>query len=133
MAGTCDRTSSGLWGLRGAFLARGYPGMNNKTSQGATRSLPIDSLSSHGDNPLEERREFLGDLAVRIQHFHCSGLGLILGWGTEIRQAMQCGQKQTNTQRKTKEKDHFIRSSSSTDKKTSGRGGLASRHEESFY
>ena len=28
---------------------------------------------------------------VRIQHFHCQGLGSIPGWGTMIPQALQCG------------------------------------------
>ena len=30
---------------------------------------------------------------VRIPGFHCCGLGSVPGWGTEILQAVQCGQK----------------------------------------
>ena len=37
--------------------------------------------------------EFPGSLVVRILCFHCRGLGLIPGWGTEIPQAVQCGQR----------------------------------------
>ena len=37
--------------------------------------------------------EFPGDLAIRIPGFHCCGQGSILGWGTEILQAMQQGKK----------------------------------------
>ena len=37
--------------------------------------------------------EFPGSLAVMIWCFHCRGLGSILGQGTEIPQAAQCGQK----------------------------------------
>ena len=36
---------------------------------------------------------FPGGPVVRTQHFHCQGPGSIPGWGTKIRQAMQCGQK----------------------------------------
>ena len=37
-------------------------------------------------------REFPGGPVVRNRHFHCQGLGLIPGWGTEILQATPCGQ-----------------------------------------
>ena len=37
--------------------------------------------------------EFPGGLVVKIPGFHCHGQGSILGQGTEIPQAMQCGQK----------------------------------------
>ena len=40
--------------------------------------------------------EFQGCLLVRIQSFHCSALGLIPGWRTEILHATEwCGQKKT--------------------------------------
>ena len=39
--------------------------------------------------------EFPGDLAIRIPGFHCCGQGSILGWGTEILQAMQQGKKKS--------------------------------------
>ena len=45
---------------------------------------------------LKSRRsmgEFPGDLVVRILGFHCCGLGSTPGGGTEIPQAIQCGQK----------------------------------------
>ena len=92
-----------------AFLPIDHLGMNEKTSQGAKRSLPIDCLSSHGDNTLEERRDFFGGLVVRIWHFHCCGLGLVPGQETEIPKAVWHGQKT--------EKDHFIKPSGFTDKK----------------
>ena len=38
-------------------------------------------------------RAFPGGLLVKIPGFHCHGLGLTPGWGTEILQAKQCGQK----------------------------------------
>ena len=40
--------------------------------------------------------EFQGGLVVRIQFFHCSALGLIPGWGTEILQHVSCSQKNKN-------------------------------------
>ena len=40
-------------------------------------------LSSHGDNTLEGRRDFLGGLVVRIWHFHCCGLSLVPGQETD--------------------------------------------------
>ena len=66
-AGMCDGTSSACAGW--AFLPTDHPGMNEKTSQGATRRLPIDSLSSHGDNTLEERRDFFGGLELGLGTF----------------------------------------------------------------
>ena len=39
-------------------------------------------------------QEFLGGPAVRTPHFDCRGPGSILGWGTEISQAMRLSQKQ---------------------------------------
>ena len=32
---------------------------------------------------------------VRILGFHCHGLGSVLGWGTEIPQAVRSGQNKT--------------------------------------
>ena len=37
--------------------------------------------------------EFSGGPVARTQPFHCRGLSSIPGWGTEIPQAAQCGQK----------------------------------------
>ena len=41
--------------------------------------------------------EFPGELVVRIRRFHCRGPGSIAGGGTEILQAVQCGQKKKNS------------------------------------
>ena len=92
-----------------------HPGLNVKTNQGATRSLPIDSLSSRGDDTLEERRDLLGGLVVRIWQFHCCGLGSVPGWETEIPKAVWHGQKKKKKTHKP-EKDHFIKPSSFIDK-----------------
>ena len=72
-------------------------------SMGTTRFLPIH-YSIHFFIWLLLRilfkkwwsTEFPGDLEVRTLSFHCCGLGSIPGWGTEIPQAMQCGQKKSN-------------------------------------
>ena len=44
-------------------------------------------------------REFPGDLVVRTWHFHCSGLGSVPGWGTEIAQATPHCQKEKERER----------------------------------
>ena len=44
----------------------------------------------------QRRWEFPGGLVIGIPGFHCCGLGSVPGRGTEILQAMQCSQKQTN-------------------------------------
>ena len=46
------------------------------------------------------RREFPGGLVIRIPGFHCRDPGSIPDRGTEIPQASQHGQKQTNKQKK---------------------------------
>ena len=45
--------------------------------------------------------EFQGGLVVRIQSFHCSALGLIPGWRTEILQAVHM----TKTNQKTNQEN----------------------------
>ena len=42
-----------------------------------------------------ELGEFPGEPVARTRHFHFWGLGSILGQGTKIPQAMQCGQTKT--------------------------------------
>ena len=49
-------------------------------------------------------REFPGDLVVRILGFHCRGLGSVLAQGTEILQAVWCGQKKKKRERIKKKK-----------------------------
>ena len=44
-------------------------------------------------------REFPGDLVVTTWHFHCSGLGSVPGWGTEIAQATPHCQKEKERER----------------------------------
>ena len=46
--------------------------------------------------------EFPAYLVVRIPDFHCCGPGSIPGWGTEIPQAMQHGQKRKKKKRERK-------------------------------
>ena len=41
-------------------------------------------------------REFSGGPVVRTRCFPCSGLDLVPGWGTDIPQAVWCGQKKKN-------------------------------------
>lgn len=67
-------------------------------------------LSSHGDNTLEGRRDFLGGLVVRIWHFHCCGLSLVPGQETD----QNCV---AWPKKKKQQKDHFIKPSSFTVKK----------------
>ena len=51
----------------------------------------------------EEFWELPGGLVVRIPGFHCGGPGSILGRGTEILQAVQCGKTQNQTKQKPKQ------------------------------
>ena len=44
--------------------------------------------------------EFPGSLVVRIQGFHCCGLGSIPGQGTEILQAAQHGEKKRKKEKR---------------------------------
>ena len=46
------------------------------------------------------KKEFPGGLVVRMQHFHCRGLGSIPGWGTEIPQATQHSQNKNKKKKK---------------------------------
>ena len=56
---------------------------------------PASESSGDGDGlfKMTYSREFPGGLVVRILGFHCRGPGSIPGWGTEIPQTVQCGQK----------------------------------------
>ena len=56
-------------------------------------SLSVITINVNGQNSNIKNREFPGGLVLRILGFHCHGLGSIPGWGTEILQAVWCGQK----------------------------------------
>ena len=53
----------------------------------------------------QDFREFPGGLVVRIQCFHCRGLGSVPGQGNEIPQAVRRGQKKEKKKKKTQDFD----------------------------
>ena len=69
---------------------------------------PITNKSPQGTPANQKERqegELPGGLMVRILGFPCSGLGLILVWGTKILQAAQkCAAKKKKKERKPKRK-----------------------------